>query len=195
MLCIVIVYRAVACGSAWDRVADKSGMVCEVDVCDGGWLLSVCMGGGRIHCRNGNSAVGFCGLWTPFRHAWQTFTARLLWVPFGCCSRSLSLGRFLDTYLHTTLERIYECRRKMNFFRMAPKQICTAKLWRVMCMVVCHCCEVLIVTAFNMQKCSCSVLENMPCDNRSASILAFLVRGEMQIHKRNALLKCKKKYC
>lgn len=78
MLCVVIVYRAVACSSAWDRFADKSGISCEVDVCDDGWLLRVCMGLSHAHCCNGNTAVGFCGLWTPFRHAWQTLTARLL---------------------------------------------------------------------------------------------------------------------
>lgn len=48
-LCIVIVYRAVACNSAWHRFADKSGMICEVDVCDGGWLLRVCMGLSHVH--------------------------------------------------------------------------------------------------------------------------------------------------
>lgn len=43
MLCIVIAYHAVACSSAWDRFADKSGIICEVDVY-GRWLLRVCMG-------------------------------------------------------------------------------------------------------------------------------------------------------
>lgn len=43
-LCITVSYSAVVYSSAWDKFADKSGITCEVDVCDGGLLLRICVG-------------------------------------------------------------------------------------------------------------------------------------------------------
>lgn len=59
----------------------------------------------------------------------------------GLPCRSPVTGKVLETYLHPTLDWIKKCRRKINRFLMAPKPICTAELWLVTCMVMCHCCE------------------------------------------------------